>query len=51
MDRYSSACKMGDIDIVLADTSGRLHTNCDLMVGLYKLGHFSLPIACKRLIS
>ena len=25
------ACKMGDVDIVLADTSGRLHTNCDLM--------------------
>ena len=25
------AIKMGDIDIVLADTSGRLHTNCDLM--------------------
>jgi fused signal recognition particle receptor len=25
------AIKMGDVDIVLADTSGRLHTNCDLM--------------------
>ena len=25
------AIKMGDIDIVLADTSGRLYTNCDLM--------------------
>ena len=25
------AVKLGDVDIVLADTSGRLHTNCDLM--------------------
>ena len=25
------AVKMGDVDVVLADTSGRLHTNCDLM--------------------
>ena len=25
------AIKMGDVDMVLADTSGRLHTNCDLM--------------------
>jgi fused signal recognition particle receptor len=25
------ALAMGDVDVVLADTSGRLHTNCDLM--------------------
>ena len=25
------ANKLGNIDIVLLDTSGRLHTNCDLM--------------------
>ena len=33
------AIKLGDVDVVLADTSGRLHTNCDLMdelVGLKK---------------
>ena len=33
------AIKAGDVDVVLCDTSGRLHTNCDLMdelVGVQK---------------